>query len=518
MTQGDVEDRMTEAGATYRCVCGNSLRVLDGESIRCESCERQYDREFLNNAGADTISIDSDLVPARLITRPENDPLIGDRLGHFKILGRIGNGGMGAVYHALDESLQRYVALKVIHHVSEGAETEELDRLFQEARAQARVSHPSVVHVYFVGLENKLPFLAMELVGGGTLAERMQEDPIPFREIVDIAIQVNSALACAAQYDIVHGDIKPSNVLMSEHTAKLSDFGLARRLSAGDSTSSGLSGTPDYMPPESTRGGTVDHRGDMYSLGVTLFQITFGRLPYSDGESTDLSDRLRQHREADVQFPEWWPPEVPEGWRAVLERLLQKDPEDRYADFAELEQHLEKMLPMDVPAANPLLRGLAWMLDCVVIATGLIIIQVFSALANAWIGSSQSAVPELGIVGSLLSFVVACGFLCAIGLTQAQWGNTTGKRFLQILIVDQHGLRPRRRVLAMRSVFQFSWAWWLALSGPMAVFGMWGLAATLGWVVGALLLTEIGLVMFRNGRSLHDTIFATRVVLDVSSD
>lgn len=521
MAQSDVEDRRTESNATYRCVCGNSLQVVDDRSTDCESCGRSYDRDFLSTAGADTISIDADLLPARLLTRPDNDPLIGERLGHFKILTRIGDGGMGAVYHALDESLQRYVALKVIHHVSDGSESEDLDRLFQEARAQARVSHPHVVHVYYVGFENKIPFLAMELVGGGTLADRMREGPIPFRDIVHLAMQVTEALGCAAQYDIVHGDIKPSNILlMDNHIAKLSDFGLARRLSSTSQASSKIAGTPDYMPPESTLGGNVDHRGDMYSLGITLFQITFGRLPYSVTDASDLSDRLRLHREAEVEFPERWPIEVPEGWRHVLARLLNKDPDERFASFTELETSLRRLLPMDVPIANPLLRGLAWTLDSVVVGIGLIVIQVFSTFANTWIHTqpADTVVPEIGVFGSLLNLVIAAGFLSALALLQAYWGSTTGKRFLQILIVDQHGLKPRRRVLAARTVFQFSWAWWLVISGPLAVMGFWGAATTLGWLVLAVLVAEIGCMMFRGGRSLHDLIFATRVVLDVSPE
>ena len=279
MVNAGADDPDDRSLAIYRCVCGENVEVRQQDAT-CTACGRHYDRTVLNTAGADTISIDADHLPARLVTHPDHDPYIGESLGHFKILSRIGDGGMGAVYHALDESLQRYVALKVIHRGADEQGSADLARLFQEARAQARVNHPHVVHVYYVGIENETPFLAMELVGSGTLADRMREGTLSYQEIVRFAIQIARALGCAAEYDIVHGDIKPSNVLLVDnHTSKLSDFGLARRLSAPTKTASRMSGTPDYMPPESTLGAAVDHRGDMYALGVTLFQMTFERLP-----------------------------------------------------------------------------------------------------------------------------------------------------------------------------------------------------------------------------------------------
>ncbi len=522
MVNSGVDDRSDENLAIYRCVCGENVEVRQQE-VTCDACGRRYDRGFLDTAGADTVSIDADHLPARLITHPDHDPYIGQSLGHFKVLSRIGDGGMGAVYHALDESLQRYVALKVIHKGAGGAEgTADLDRLFQEARAQARVSHPHVVHVYYVGIENDTPFLAMELVGAGTLGDRMREGTLSFQETVRFAIQITRALGCAAEYDIVHGDIKPSNVLLvNDRTSKLSDFGLARRLSAPTESSSKMSGTPDYMPPESTLGDPVDHRGDMYALGVTLFQLTFGRLPYTVEEGCDLSDRLRLHREAEVEFPERWPAELPEAWRSILERLLDKDPAQRYESFVDLENALQRVKPVNVPIANPLLRGLAWILDSMLIAVAMIVLEVaaFSVDRTLYPQGTKpfGLVLPLGGLSSISFFAIAIGFLATMGLLQAHWGNTTGKRFLQILIVDQHGLKPRRRVLAARSAFQFSWAWAaLFVYGPLAWLGVPGFSRMLGWLAAALLIAEAVSVLLRSGRSIHDSIFATRVVLDAS--
>ncbi len=518
MTLSDVDDRSRPGVPTYRCVCGELVTAGEGRAS-CDCCGRSYDGDFIRGAGADTLSVDADQGPVRVVAKSSDDTNIGRRLGHFKILSRIGVGGMGAVYHALDESLQRYVALKVIRSAGGGSESADLERLFQEARAQARVNHPHVVHVYYVGMESKTPFLAMELVSAGTVADRLQQGPIAFNKIVSYAIQVTRALGCAAEYDIVHGDIKPSNVLMvDEHTVKLSDFGLARQISTKAESKSKFCGTPDYMPPESTRGGRTDHRGDMYSLGVTLFQMTFGRLPYTAAEGGDLSDQLKLHREAAVEFPERWPAELPEGWKWLLQRLLCKDPTSRPGSFAELESELRKLAPINLPAANPLVRGLAWTLDGALLAVGLVVVQVISSSVGEMLGAASAGTAEMSLVSVLLNFAVAGCFLIAIAMLQTHWGNTTGKRFLQILIVDQHGLKPRRRVLAIRTLFQFSWAWGIVISGPLLHFGFDTFSVMLAGFVLLTLLLEMASVLLRNGQSLHDTLLETQVVLDASPE
>ena len=155
-------------------------------------------------------------------------PQPGERFGHFEIIEPLGAGGMGAVYLALDTSLQRYVALKVIHTSAQGSSAaQRMDRLKQEAVAQARLNHPNVVTIYFVGDDEGQPFFAMELVAGSTLAEVRRMGSLPFPDLVEIAVQVTRALEHAQAFEIVHGDIKPSNLLLDEqHRVKLSDFGL----------------------------------------------------------------------------------------------------------------------------------------------------------------------------------------------------------------------------------------------------------------------------------------------------
>ena len=156
-----------------------------------------------------------------------------------------------------------------------------IQQLLQEARSQARVNHPNVVHIYFVDQARDFPFFAMELIRGSTLKHQLANGPLPFAEVVRIAAQLAAALRHALQFDIVHGDVKPGNILQSKSgTVKLSDFGLARRLSKLQPGKGQLIGTPNYLCPEAADQKPVDFRSDMYSLGVTLFELTFGRQPY----------------------------------------------------------------------------------------------------------------------------------------------------------------------------------------------------------------------------------------------
>ena len=268
---------------------------------------------------------------------------------------------MGAVYQALDESLQRYVALKVIHSAGGSAiDTKQIQRLLQEAIAQARVNHPNIVHIYYVGREGKTPFFAMELVPGATLADRLKDGPLPFATVVSIGEQVADALRHAADFDILHGDVKPSNILFADKgTVKLSDFGLARRLSAADLSPTSFAGTPAYLSPEAAEGRPTDIRSDMYSLGITLFEMTFGRLPYTPSGGK-LVDFVQVHRTASIEFPSPWPDRLPYAWRGVLARLLAKSPADRYPNYEDLLADLRRLRPVDLPRrARPARLGVA---------------------------------------------------------------------------------------------------------------------------------------------------------------
>lgn len=499
---------------SYRCVCGETIPLDTAEGGSCANCDRHYAPDVLQNAFAETVQIDIDGEAASQgASSPAEDERIGKTLGHYEIVSRLGEGGMGSVYRALDKSLQRYVALKVIRSGAKSStDTRQLQRLFQEAIAQARVNHPNVVHIYYVGRDDQSPFLAMELVDGITVGDRLAAGPLPFAEVVDIAIQVVDALSHSVNFDILHGDIKPSNILMTRNgTAKLSDFGLARRLSQAADSGSEVAGTPVYMAPEAVASDAVDIRSDMYALGVTLFEMTFGRLPYTFDGST-VAACLETHRTAAVEFPDVWPVEVPSGWQELLAKLLAKSPDDRFHTYDELLLALQALRPARLPKAGRVQRGLAWLVDLALVNVAL------QTLTNPLVSEELSRVLAGRVLVTPLVLLVGAAAPLLASAVQAYWGLTPGKKLFQIRVVDRHGLRPSQATLAARMVFQM-----LPLWAAVVGLGLQQLGAILFVVFAALafgvtMIVDLAMALIRrDGRSLHDILFDTYVVLDVSA-
>ncbi len=251
----------------------------------------------------------------------------GEKLGHFRLVSLLGQGGMGVVYRALDESLQRFVAVKVMRcTAADGSSAARVTRLLDEAVAQARLNHPHVVTIYYVGRDSTDPFFAMELLPGPTLDKQLLDGPLPYSQVIRYARQVCSALAQATRLNLVHGDIKPSNLIIaSDDTIKLGDFGLAY---TDQKASSGISGTLSYMAPELADGHAPSAQSDMYALGITLFELTFGRRPYALSDNLSLTsfvaiDRLRS------SFLKNGPPKFPNAgvkfWSDCSLRNLKRD-------------------------------------------------------------------------------------------------------------------------------------------------------------------------------------------------
>ncbi len=495
----------------YRCVCGETVELSINEGGRCRKCDRRYDPCVVRHA--ETICLEPAAPSKEKPTK--GDSLIGQRLGHFRIDALLGRGGMGTVYRALDLSLQRYVALKVIRKDAIGSQgSVHVDRLLQEARAQARVHHPNVVHIYFVSREERLPFLAMELVTGETLKDRMRSHEISFRETVSIALQVVSALARAAQFDIIHGDIKPANILLADQgrVVKLSDFGLARRLSRTQSTKktkkSTIAGTPDYMAPEICLGETTTLQSDMYALGIMLFELSFGRYPYDVGESS-IQARMESHVSSSVAYPEPWPPEVPEQWREILDRLLAKSPADRYPNYAALMRDLKAVQPVTLPPAGRINRGLAWLVDFLIASALLSMISPIVG-EESW-ASFLVDRPLLRMIVASFSVLVP---LAAMWL-QGYWGKTPGKKMFQLRIVDMNGLPPTRPKLFARAAAQFGMNWLQSIERILMSLGLAPLLFLVTPALVGLFLVDAGFALFSHSRrSLHDRLFGTQVVLD----
>ena len=269
--------------------------------------------------------------------------MIGKTVGRYRILDEIGGGGMGVVYRAEDVQLQRAVALKFL--APELTRNEEAKRRFLvEARAIAALDHPNVCTVYEVAeTEEGRMFLALAYYEGRTLAEWIGEEPLPMRDVVQTGIAIARGLGRAHLAGILHRDVKPANVIVTEHgETKLLDFGLAKLVhDAAQLTQKGTAmGTPAYMAPELIQGDPIDERADLWSLGVLLYEMVTGRRPFRGGTPSAIMMAVLH---GDPQPAEELRPDLPRPLRELLNRLLQKDPRRRPATALEVEGALASM-------------------------------------------------------------------------------------------------------------------------------------------------------------------------------
>ena len=258
---------------------------------------------------------------------------------NFELVELIGQGGMGSVFKAYDHTLERMVALKVLRREMSASE-EERAKLEQEARVTASVNHPHVVRVYSFGEASGQFYLAMELVEKGSLDDLMAiQTRVSEAQVLGIGAQIAQGLEAAAEKGLIHRDVKPGNILFSDaHTTKIVDFGLARVLEDEAEARGEIWGTPYYIAPERLNYEPEDFRSDIYSLGGTLFHAIAGRPPF-EAESASLV-ALKQIKSQPVSL-EAFAPDVSPETAYVINRMLEKDPGDRYASYPELIEHLE---------------------------------------------------------------------------------------------------------------------------------------------------------------------------------
>ncbi|MBX3270129.1 MAG: serine/threonine protein kinase [Sandaracinaceae bacterium] len=291
------------------------------------------------------------------IATPSPDPRIGSVLdGRYRIVARLGEGGMGLVYEATHVFLKTRVAIKVLR--PDAADRESIERLKREAQAASAIGDPHIVDVRDFGeLADGSTYVVMELVEGIGLLTELRREPLRWERARDIALQITEALGAAHERGIVHRDLKPENVLLTTRDGapdyvKLVDFGIARVQGATKLTAAGrVVGTPEYMAPEQCAGIDVDHRADVYALGIVLYEMLTGKLPFHDAELVSL---LRMQIKEPPVPPSKVAPEadIPLELEAIVLRCLAKRPSQRFQSMADLGEALRTLRAAPAPAPD----------------------------------------------------------------------------------------------------------------------------------------------------------------------
>jgi serine/threonine-protein kinase len=367
-----------------------------------------------------------------------------ERIEHFRLLGQIGSGGMGAVYEAIDESLDRKVAIKLLHPDA-GDQT----RLLREAQALARLSHPNVVQIYQVGEHGQQVFVAMELVPGQTMSQWCAARERDWREIVSMYIEAGRGLAAAHAAGLVHRDFKPDNVLVgSDGRPRVVDFGLARSQSdpapqpaerserpepaaSGQLLSSPLTrtgavrGTPAYMAPEQHRGEEASAASDQFAYCVSLYQALFGRRPYDGDNIAALAMNLEF---GTVRAPPRTT-DVPDWLTAALVKGLSKSPEDRFGSIEDLTQELGAFRDQDLRVSS---RARSFVLAASVV----LLVLVFAAVIVARRGFGRTpSHPEAQTLFIAFSALVAGSmFVVRKHITKSDLNRRIAGCFLAYLV------------------------------------------------------------------------------------
>lgn len=340
------------------------------------------------------------------VLRPSGsaEPRVGARINQYRIEEKLGNGAMGVVFKARDRRLKRTVALKFL--APELTRDETARRRFQrEARLAAGLDHPSLATVHEIDeTAESRQYIVTAFYGGGSLKDRLDRGPLDLREAVGIALQVARGLAEAHRHDIIHRDVKPANILLTESgAAKLVDFGIAKLASGTRLTQTGSSlGTPAYKSPEQSRGDEVDHRTDIWSLGVVLYEMFTGRQPFRGGYEQAVVRSILEDEPAPLTDASGC--ELPAGLERVVRRALEKDPEDRYPTADELIADLKEFAGGAVGEGGeaPVATSRRW----IAVVAAVVVLTLAGLIASRFVVDRSSSPPAEGVaveVSRLLS-------------------------------------------------------------------------------------------------------------------
>jgi len=434
--------------------CGISLPA-DAPDELCPKCHTQSGIEDESSPAVQkTVRIPAEAVLAESKAQLSSAGLPASHLmGGYRIIRALGQGGMGAVYEAEEIESGRRVALKVLSQALDSPESRR--RFFREGRLAASVNHPNTVYVFGTDEIDGQPVIAMELVSGGTLHDRVkQNEPMPAADAVDAILQVIAGLEAAAALGVLHRDIKPSNCFVeSDGKVKVGDFGLSVSKVVRDETKLTMTGsflgTPAYSSPEQLRGDEFTLQGDIYAVGVTLYYLLTGRTPF---QGDDLVRMLATVLERPAESPAKWRPEIPKGLcRAVL-RCLEKQPAKRFKNYAELRNAL---LPYSSAATNPATLSLRLLAGCIdqalLSAPGMLAIGLLALRGN--VGDFQFAQtgvrwnitsPSGNTPGSVLLVNASAIILIVLYYTLCEglWGASLGKRICRLQVIGPNRNLP----------------------------------------------------------------------------
>ena len=313
------------------CVGDESLRAEVAALLVADSDAQEFE-EMTKSLAADWAAAS------------DHDDLVGQTFGRYHIVAPLASGGMGEVFLAEDLTLQRKAAIKFLPRKFT-RDADRLRRFEQEARAASALNHPGIITIYEIGEWNGTHFIASEFVEGRTLNEHLEKTRLPLVDVLDIGCQAAGALAAAHAAGIVHRDIKPANIMLrTDGYIKLLDFGLAKLSSTPaqrDATEPGrVMGTVNYMSPEQALGRPLDHRTDIFSLGVVLYELASGRRLFAAESEAETYDRILHQAPPPLREID---PALPEEFDLVVRRALQKDPHRRYASAADLRSDLKRL-------------------------------------------------------------------------------------------------------------------------------------------------------------------------------
>ncbi|MBU6399909.1 MAG: protein kinase, partial [Verrucomicrobia bacterium] len=476
-----------------RCpVCGQELPPAVPPA-RCPHCRLQ------RGSDADAARSSDDPLPLPDSSIGKVLPRSGETFGHYRVGPLLGEGGMGAVFEAEDLDNGRRVALKVLSRRLNSPEAR--SRFLREGRLAASVNHPNSVYVFGTEEINGVPVIAMELMAGGTLQDRvLRHGPLPVSEVAESGLQIIAGLEAAQQAGVLHRDIKPSNCFLeADGAVKIGDFGLSIstrvRVEPALTATGAFLGTPVFASPEQLRGDTLTVRSDIYSVGVTLYFLLTGQHPF---DAPDLVRLLAIVLERRAESPAKWRPELPAQMCRLVLRCLEKDPEKRFRSYAAVRQALLPFASATPPPATLGLRFAAYLVDTVLLALP---ISLANVLLNLALGLTQGSHPKFAEAvltqlsaydPSALLFRNLSGLLLALvyyAWLEGTWGASMGKRLCGLRVARLDRAAPGWRRALLRALF---------ITGTPTVLWLLGWNAAQAWASGSSVqqwVTGLGLVI-----------------------